>query len=89
MANKYFIYILESIKDNRYYIGSTADIPKRLEYHNKGLSIYTRRFKPWRLRYQEEFNSLKEARSRELALKRWKNHQRISALIERGRSSIG
>jgi putative endonuclease len=85
LNNKYYVYILESNKDGRYYIGSTYDIAKRLAYHNKGLSPYTSKFKPWAIRYQEEFDSLKEARSRERNLKEWKNHKRIQALLNRNR----
>ncbi|MEI6479299.1 MAG: GIY-YIG nuclease family protein [bacterium] len=32
----WFVYILKSLKDGRYYIGSTSDIEKRVERHNHG-----------------------------------------------------
>ncbi|MDQ3549897.1 MAG: GIY-YIG nuclease family protein [Bacteroidota bacterium] len=30
----YYIYILQSKKDNKYYIGGTSDVVARLMYHN-------------------------------------------------------
>jgi predicted GIY-YIG superfamily endonuclease len=32
----YHVYILKSLKDNKYYIGSSADVMARLEYHKCG-----------------------------------------------------
>lgn len=37
--HRYFIYILESLKNSNYYIGCTTSLARRLEYHNKGLSL--------------------------------------------------
>jgi len=47
------------------YVGHTSDITKRLIEHNSGKSISTRSKKPWRLVYQEEFQSRAEAMARE------------------------
>jgi predicted GIY-YIG superfamily endonuclease len=35
---KYQLYILQSQSTNRYYIGQTQDIQKRLTYHNANYS---------------------------------------------------
>ncbi|MDP2918981.1 MAG: GIY-YIG nuclease family protein, partial [Dehalococcoidia bacterium] len=32
----FYVYILQSEKSGRYYIGSTGDIPTRLAQHNAG-----------------------------------------------------
>jgi len=37
----HFVYILQSEVDTSYYIGSTANVLKRLHEHNAGLSRYT------------------------------------------------
>lgn len=37
----YFTYILQSDKDESYYIGHTEDVKKRLDLHNQGESKYT------------------------------------------------
>ncbi|MBN8785434.1 MAG: GIY-YIG nuclease family protein [Terrimonas ferruginea] len=31
------IYILQSLKDGKYYIGYTTDVEERLKFHNAGL----------------------------------------------------
>ncbi len=36
----YYVYLLESEKDGRYYIGQTHDVSKRFIYHNSGRSVY-------------------------------------------------
>ena len=68
----YFIYVIKSLKNKRYYIGSTNNLKRRLEEHNSGKSKYTRLTKPFRLIYKEEYKTLKEARKREYYLKKIK-----------------
>jgi putative endonuclease len=44
----YYAYILRSVElPSQTYIGSTADLRKRLAEHNAGKSIHTNKFKPW------------------------------------------
>ena len=45
----YYVYLLKSLKDGRYYIGQTQDLQERLAYHNTGRSTYTRDRGPWEL----------------------------------------
>ena len=42
----YYAYILCSLKDNTYYVGSTRDLTERLERHNQGRSTYTKAKRP-------------------------------------------
>jgi putative endonuclease len=60
------LYVLESIYYNHYYIGQIKNIKYRLKLHNLGKVKSTKRFKPWKLVYKEEFNS------REIVVKREK-----------------
>jgi len=59
------VYILQSLKNGRYYIGCTSDLKSRLVKHNKGHVLSTRPYRPWRLVYQERYNTLSAARKRE------------------------
>jgi predicted GIY-YIG superfamily endonuclease len=43
------VYILKSQKDSSYYIGSTGDLKKRLQEHNRGGTKYTSSKIPYEL----------------------------------------
>jgi putative endonuclease len=44
------VYIIESLSSpEQYYIGATANLPKRLAAHNAGESRHTSKYRPWRL----------------------------------------
>lgn len=46
----YFVYSLQSENNpDRYYVGLTLDVERRLEEHNAGKSIHTNKFRPWKL----------------------------------------
>jgi len=71
----YFIYILYSKKLDRYYVGTTDDVVKRLSEHNSGL--YDRSFTvkgiPWDLRLSFECETSEKAYFLERFLKRMKS----------------
>ena len=76
-----YCYILFSETLNKYYIGSTPDLERRLEEHNRGKEKFTKYGLPWKLVYKEEFNDLKDARKREFYIKKMKSKKFIEALI--------
>jgi putative endonuclease len=65
----YFVYILESKKDESLYIGYTSDLKRRLQEHQAGLSRYTRRKLPIKLIYYECYLNRNDAKGREIFLK--------------------
>jgi len=66
----YFVYYLRSIPyPNRYYVGLTNDIKKRLSEHNDGKSIHTNKFKPWLLNGYTAFTDKQKAQVFETYLK--------------------
>ena len=65
----YYTYILRSIKDGRLYVGSTADVPRRLWRHNQGLVAATRHRRPLVLAWSEAHATRTEAVQRERYLK--------------------
>ena len=77
----FYVYILQSLKDNKYYIGSTNDIDRRLEEHNVGKVTSTRYRRPLKVIYKEECSSLSEARRRELVIKKMKGGIQFKALL--------
>ena len=63
----HYVYVLKS--EEKFYIGVTADVKRRLEEHNAGLSNYTSKSKSWKLIYFEAYTTLSLARRRETRLK--------------------
>ncbi len=46
----YFVYSIQSELDsNRYYVGLTKNIERRLNEHNAGKSMHTNKFRPWKV----------------------------------------
>jgi putative endonuclease len=75
------LYILQSASTDRFYIGCSVDLTRRLAEHERGHSPYTRGRGPWKLVYREEFPTLQDARRREQQLKNWKSHRAIAELV--------
>ncbi len=75
------VYILYSKKWDQYYIGSTTDLMQRVEAHNLGRNKSTRGGAPWIVQYQKQYESPKEARQQEYALKKKKSRKYIEWLI--------
>ena len=67
----YFVYILQSKKDGKHYIGFTDNLNRRLKQHNKGSKATpsTRNRGPFHLVYCEQTENRKTARQRERYLK--------------------
>ena len=46
----HYVYILNSEKDSsRFYTGVTSNLRRRFAEHNRGDSIHTNQYRPWRL----------------------------------------
>jgi putative endonuclease len=65
----YFVYILYSQRLQRYYVGSTEVVEKRLQEHNRGKSASTRAGVPWELIHTESFINRSEAVLQERKIK--------------------
>jgi len=65
----YYVYLLKSVRDQTYYIGSTNDLKRRLEEHNSGKAKSTKSKVPFKLMYYEAYVSEADARHREHNLK--------------------
>jgi len=65
----FFVYVLHSVTFDRYYVGMTSNLEKRLNKHNSGHVKSTKAYVPWIVVFKETYNSREEARKRELYLK--------------------
>ena len=79
----FFVYIIQSQKDNSYYKGFSENPKQRLEQHNNGESQYTSAKLPWTLVYIEELPTKRDALIREKTLKKYSHSQ-----IEKLRATI-
>lgn len=60
-------YILYSKAIDKYYVGSTgSDLMERLSKHLSNHKGFTGKAKDWKIAYVEDFETLEEARKREL-----------------------
>lgn len=78
------VYILQSLANNHYYIGHTANLDRRLKEHNCGNTISTRNKGLWVLVYKEEYPSKSEAYQRELKIKSYKGGEAFKRLTKMG-----
>ena len=77
----YYVYILQSLKDGKYYIGSTSDVQSRLNFDNAGLQRSTKNRIPFKLILFEIYNLKEEALKREKQIKSWKGGEAFQKLI--------
>ncbi len=78
----FYTYILKSLNNNSYYVGSCENVKIRFNLHNKGQVKSTKRYVPWKLIYKEEYKTLSEAMKREIQIKSWKKRAAIEKLIK-------
>ena len=68
-VSMFFVYILYSQNLQRYYVGSTESVEKRLQEHNTGKSKSTRGGVPWELIHTESFPTRSDAMHQEQKIK--------------------
>ncbi len=76
----YIIYILRNIFSGRHYIGSTNNIERRLEEHNRGQTKSTKGGQ-WIIIYTEQVNDSTKAKKRERQIKSYKGGKAFKNLI--------
>jgi len=77
----YYVYVLKSLKDGKYYIGQTEDIENRLSQHNKDRVRSTKNRTPFTLVRVEQFATRGEAKVRENYLKKLKGGNEFRKII--------
>jgi len=79
-----YVYILKSLKNGSYYIGSTVNVEKRLERHNKGRVFATKNLLPLKCTFVQQYNTIRVARMIEYWVKRQKDRKLIERIIAEG-----
>jgi putative endonuclease len=80
-AQKFYVYVLQSLKDFSFYIGQCDDLDKRMSKHFDGFSKYTASKRPLRLVYFEVWDNRSDAIKRERTIKNLKSRKYIEQLI--------
>lgn len=68
----YYVYLIESKKNGRYYIGQTNNLEERIKRHNEGRNISTKAYRSWEIKYWKDFKTRSEAIKVENKLKQLK-----------------
>jgi predicted GIY-YIG superfamily endonuclease len=77
----FHVYILRC-SDTSYYIGHTDDLERRVAEHEYGgVTVYTRKRRPLKLVFLQEFPTREEALAREQQIKGWSRAKK-EALIK-------
>lgn len=82
------VYILQSLTNNRFYLGSTDNLERRIKQHNEGKAKYTSLTKPFKLVFSQEYPTLVEARKIEYKLKRLKSRKILEQIIFDGKINL-
>ncbi|MCH8050147.1 GIY-YIG nuclease family protein [Patescibacteria group bacterium] len=77
----YCTYILKC-SDNSLYVGCTNNLEKRIVEHNsrKKGAHYTKIRRPVELLHSEMFDTLLEARRREIEIKSWRREKKLTLI---------
>jgi putative endonuclease len=78
----FFTYILFSEKLNKFYIGHTNDLERRVNEHNCGFSKSTTSGIPWKLIYSKSFSTKSESYAFERKIKSMKSRKFIIDLVD-------
>lgn len=81
----YIVYAIFNRDNNKFYIGQTENLPRRIAEHNNHIfKGYTSSFQGlWELIYQESVANRSEALSREKQLKSFRGRQFIKQHISK------
>ncbi len=86
---RYYIYVLLSIKDKKFYIGFTSDLKNRLSEHAKGKVRSTKNRRPLKLIHYEYFIDKADAKAREVFLKSGFGRNQLKEALKRTLTELG
>jgi len=78
----YYVYVIQSQKDNKFYTGFTDNLKRRIEKHNSKTELSTKHRTPFRLIYYEGCIAKEDAIAREKYLKSGKGKKYVRNRIK-------
>ena len=76
----FYVYLIRGTLNNKFYIGYTNNLKKRIQEHRDGKSYWSERILPFKLIYYEAFVSKIDAQNRE---KQLKQHGKALAFLKK------
>lgn len=76
----FFVYVLKSLRNGRFYIGQTNNLTRRYEQHQSGKVVATRYHRPYKLVFHEVVTTRTDAVSRELFFKSGQGRQLLKSM---------
>lgn len=80
---KYYVYVLFSLKDRKFYVGFTLDLKERFKKHHSGEVISTKHRRPLALIHYEYFIDKEDAKAREVFLKSGFGREQLRQALKR------
>lgn len=80
---RYYVYILLSLKDGKFYTGLTTNLRKRLQEHARGEAASTKVRRPLKLIHYEYFINEEDAKAREVFLKSGFGREQLKQALKR------
>ena len=77
----YYVYVLLSLKDRKFYIGFSGDLKRRLKEHQAGKNISTKSRLPLKLLYYEAHLSKSDVLRRESYFKTTKGKSSLRQML--------
>ncbi|OGX17915.1 MAG: hypothetical protein A3K83_08000 [Omnitrophica WOR_2 bacterium RBG_13_44_8b] len=77
----HYVYVLRSVEDEKFYIGYTSDLARRIEEHKRGGVHTTSRLSDPKLIFYESFISERDALRREKYFKTTKGKKALKLIL--------
>lgn len=81
---KGYVYILKSLRSQRYYVGSTINVNGRFKKHQNGLVKSTENLRPLKVELVQEYKSITIAKQIEYKIKEPKRRDYLEKMIKDG-----
>jgi putative endonuclease len=78
----YYVYVLKSHRDEKLYIGYTANLGTRFRDHQAGGVISTRHRRPLELIFYEAYKNMEDAKRREKYFKTSKGKSSLRMMLQ-------
>ena len=77
----HYVYVLLSEKDDKFYIGRTDDLKRRIAEHRQGKNVSTSKRLPLKLIFYEAYLSESDAERREIYFKTAKGKTTLKQML--------